>query len=49
MTSWELQEETELANLFKRPKRYYIYDMPYYPYFPNKPTEHVCFDLNFSE
>ncbi len=45
MTSWELQEEKELAGIFKRPMRKYIYDKPFYDWLP--PTPLVNFDLNY--
>lgn len=49
MTPWERQEEKIIANIFKRPERHYIFDPPFYPYFPNKKCDTVNFDLNFVE
>lgn len=46
MTSWELQEEREIANLFKRPMRWYIKDKPFYPYVKTDERYMVNFDLN---
>lgn len=46
MTSWELQEEKIVANIFKRPMRYYIKDKPFYPYVPTDERYMVNFDLN---
>lgn len=49
MTPWELQEEKELADIFKRPMRYFIKDLPFYPYVPQDPKNPqymVNFDLN---
>lgn len=49
MNSWERQEEKIIAGVFKRPERYYIFDEPYYPYFPNKKQPYVNFDLNYPQ
>lgn len=45
MNSWEQNEERELASIFKRPQRQYIYDPPFYPWLPPEP--YVNFDLNY--
>lgn len=45
MTPWEQNEEKELAAIFKRPQRQYIYDAPFYPWLPPEP--YVNFDLNY--
>lgn len=45
MNSWELQEEKEIASIFKRPMRLYVQDPPFYPWLPPEPT--VNFDLKF--
>lgn len=45
MTPWERQEEKELATLFKRPQRHYIFDPPIYPWLPPEPK--VNFELNY--
>lgn len=45
MTPWEQQEEAEIAKIFKRPQRKFIFDPPFYPYLPPEPK--VNFDLNF--
>ncbi len=47
MTSWEQQEERELAAIFKRPQRLYIHDKPFYPWLPPEP--YVNFDLKFHD
>lgn len=48
MTPWEQQEEKELATVFRRPQRKYIYDKPYYPWLPPTPIiPSVNFDLNY--
>ncbi len=47
MNSWELQEEKEISGIFKRPMRQYIFDPPFYPFFPPEPM--VNFDLNFKK
>lgn len=44
-TPWEEQEEKELASIFKRPRRTFFYDDPFYPWLPPEPK--VNFDLNF--
>lgn len=44
---WEEQTEIELCRLFKRPKRTYFYDDPFYPWVPPEPV--VNFDLNFNK
>lgn len=50
MTPWEKQEERELARIFKRPERHYIYDPPTYPWLPITPlVPKLNFDLNFQE
>lgn len=46
MNSWELQEEREIAKLFRRPERRYIFDKPFYPYVPPSDKFMVNFDLN---
>lgn len=45
MTPWELQEEKEVSTIFKRPMRSYIFDPPFYPYFPPEPK--VNFNLGY--
>lgn len=50
MTPWEQQEERELAAIFRRPQRKYIYDPPTYPWLPPEPLvnqPYVNFDLGF--
>lgn len=47
MNSWELQEEKELADIFKRPMRYFTHDLPTYPWLPTQPI--VDFDLKFTD
>lgn len=47
MTPWEEQEEKELAEIFKRPRRYYTKDPPFYPWVPPEP--YVNFDLKFKD
>ncbi len=49
MTPWELEQEREIANIFKRPMRYFLFDKPFYPYVPTDETQMVNFDLNFKE
>ncbi len=43
----EFADELEIAKIFHRPPRNYLYDLPYYPFFP--PTPLANFDLNFKE
>lgn len=45
MTPWEEQEEKELAEIFKRPRRKFILDTPFYPWCPPEPQ--VNFDLGY--
>lgn len=47
MTPWELEQEKEIANIFKRPMRWFIKDKPFYPYVPTDEKQMVNFDLNF--
>lgn len=47
MTPWELQEEKEIAGIFRRPMRYFLHDKPIYPFFPPEPM--VNFDLNYKQ
>lgn len=50
MTPWEKQEEKEIAAIFKRPPRDFIFDFPTYPFFPITPkVPKINFDLNYSE
>lgn len=50
MTPWEKQEEKEVAAIFLRPQRDYIFDFPTYPIFPPAPkVPKVNFDLMFKE
>lgn len=46
MTAWEMQEEKEIAGIFKRPWRHFIFDKPCYPYVPTDENFMVNFDLN---
>lgn len=46
MTSWELQEERIIADIFRRPMRAFIHDKPFYPYCPPSDKYMVNFDLN---
>lgn len=43
---FEEETEKELARIFKRPPRHFIYDPPFYPWVPIVPK--VCFRLNFN-
>ncbi len=46
---FEEETETELARIFKRPKRTFKEDMPFYPWLPPTPkVPRVCFNLNFT-
>lgn len=47
MTSWEKQEEREIARLFGRPEREFILDFPYYHDVPITPK--VNFALRFKD
>lgn len=47
MTPKEKEMEKEVAAIFKRPPRDFIFDFPTYPYVP--PTPLANFDLNFKE
>lgn len=47
LTPWELQEEKIVANVFKRPMRYYTQDPPFYPYVVPEPK--VNFQLNYKD
>lgn len=50
MTPWEEQEEKELAGIFKRPRRRYILDKPYYPWLPPTPIiPKINFDLGYNQ
>lgn len=49
MNAWELEQEKEIAGIFKRPMRYFIFDKPFYPYVQTDNTQMVNFDLNFKE
>lgn len=50
MTPWEEQEERQEATIWKRPRRKYILDRPYYPWFPPTPIiPKVNFDLAYKE
>lgn len=49
MNSWELQEEKIIADIFKRPMRWYIKDKPFYPYVKTDESKTVNFDLNFRD
>lgn len=40
-----MQDEIQIASIFKRPPTPYIYDLPFYPWLPPEPK--VNFDLNF--
>lgn len=45
MTSWEQQEEKEISKIFGRPERTFIFDPPFYPFFPPEPR--VNFNLGY--
>lgn len=47
MTPWEEQEEKEVAQLFGRPQRKFIFDFPFYHDVPITPK--VNFDLRFKD
>lgn len=47
MTPWEEQEEKEIAEIFKRPRRQFLFDEPFYPFFPLTPK--VNFALRFKD
>lgn len=48
MNSWEQQEEREIAKIFCRPQRKYIFDNPTYTFFPPAPkVPKINFDLNY--
>lgn len=47
MTPKERELEKEVASIFKRPQREFIFDTPIYPYIPPAPLAN--FDLNFKE
>lgn len=49
MTPSELETEKWIANIMKRPMRYFIHDKPFYPYVYTAQNEMVNFDLNFKE
>lgn len=47
-TPQEYEGELEVARIFLRPPRQYIFDTPYYPFFPPTPIlPRVNFDLNY--
>lgn len=45
MTPKEEEEEREDAKIWKRPRRTFIYDIPFYPGLPPEP--YVNFDLGY--
>lgn len=45
LTPQEYADDLELAKLFCRPPRNYLYDLPFYPYLP--PTPIANFDLKY--
>ena len=47
MTPWEQQEERELAAIFRRPQRKYIFDKPTYPWLPFEPLVNQPYNVNF--
>lgn len=47
MTPQEEEDEKFWAALFKRPRRSYIKDKPFYPYVPTDEKCKVNFDLNY--
>lgn len=48
LTPNEFADELEIAKIFKRPPRNYLYDQPFYPYLPITPkVPRVNFDLNY--
>lgn len=50
MTPWEKQEEKEISKIFMRPERDFIFDFPYYPFFPPTPViPKINFDLGYKQ
>lgn len=48
LTPRELETEYELCSVFKRHPRYFLHDLPFYPYVPQNPNKvMVNFDLNY--
>lgn len=45
MTPWEEEQEKEDAYIWKRPRRTFIKDPPFYPWCPPEPK--VNFDLGY--
>nr|DAF43208.1 MAG TPA: TT viral ORF2 [Anelloviridae sp. ctq1T2] len=45
MTPWEEEQEKQDAEIWKRPRRTFIFDKPFYPDFPPEPK--VNFELNY--
>ncbi len=45
----EMQTEKELADIFHRPVRTFIHDMPYYPWLPKDPEKFMYnyYKVNF--
>lgn len=47
-TAKEMEQEIEIAKLFRRPVRTFFYDMPTYPFIPPAPiVPMVNFNLNY--
>lgn len=47
MTPWEEEQEREDAKIWKRPRRSFIFDTPFYPYTIPEPL--VNFNLGFKD
>ncbi len=47
MTPWEEEQEREDAKIWKRPRRSFIFDPPFYPYTIPEPL--VNFNLGFKD
>lgn len=47
LTSWEIQEDREIAKLFGRPHKYFLLDKPFY--WDLIPEPIVNFKLNFQD
>ncbi len=43
----EWEDELLVASAFKRPPSPYIFDLPYYPYFPPTPLANQKWNVNF--
>lgn len=49
LNKWEQEDERQTAIAFKRPQKHFIYDPPFYPYFPPEALVNFHLKYNFDD